>query len=702
MGLFIWLLSCTGTTPPPIQEESIQLPNILLITIDTLRADRLGVYGDRKARTPIMDRLALEGYLFAESHSVTPLTLPSHSSILTGLLPKNHGMRDNAGFRLADETLTIAEQLQSKGYHTAAFISAFVLSHSWGLDQGFDVYHDPFHPRDLLKVAAFGEAQLPGNETLNVAKNWWKTEEGPKFAWVHVYEPHSPWEAIEGWEGDPYRGEIAKVDRWLGDFLDLVKKDTWVILTSDHGESLWEGGEREHSVLLHRSVTRVPLIIRPPKGLQGQDVFEGIAPELQIDRPLGVDEDLDLEPVINHLRAAKLIHQPVSALDIAPTIAEIAGVDFSADGQSLLPLLQGKEIPVTPVYAETVFPYFHFGWAPLKMMQNSEVRLEQGVEDLYFHPQSLQVLSDDGSFGGNLSILALEYFGDDLPLPGPVNDKEAQALSQLGYLTDAVMVDLADAPDPRTKISVLRELERINLLPVEESIPLMQKMVEENPDLVDVRLSLSYLLNATGRVDEALQVTLDVLKEFPSNTTALNNAVLMAHFLKQYELAEQMAFQMQVLNSKDMRSYRYLAAMYVEREMPEKVLEVGYQGLAIEETDPNLNYVCGLSEILTQQYAKSVPHLLAAQKYNSRATDIDLWLGFAWENQKDVDQAIKYYELASKQMPLDPRPNAMAGVLLAQEGRCDEARKFLLNVVKRQGSQDAKLRAALDSCEISY
>ena len=182
-----------------------------------------------------------------------------------------------------------------------AFISAYVLSHSWGLDQGFDVYHDPFHPRDLLQVAAFGEAQLPAGEVLNVAKQWWKSQpiDVPKFGWVHLYDPHTPWEPPADWEGDPYRGEISKVDHLLREMLVLAD-DAWIIVTSDHGEGLWEHGEREHGVLLGRGVTWVPLIVRPPGGVKGSMRKPQPEVHLTIDRPEGVDESLNLEPAVEY------------------------------------------------------------------------------------------------------------------------------------------------------------------------------------------------------------------------------------------------------------------------------------------------------------------------------------------------------------------------------------------------------------------
>ena len=340
--MFSFWLACNPAPPTETEPEAVDTrPDILLVTIDTLRADRLGAYGDTLAKTPNLDRLASEGWLYTESHAITPLTLPSHTSMMTGLLPREHGVRDNAGFALGSDFQTIAESVQSEGYTTGAFISAYVLSHTWGLDQGFDVYHDPFHPRDLLKVAAFGEAQLPAGEVLNVAKQWWRNQDGdsPKFGWVHLYDPHTPWEPPEGWEGDPYRGEIAKVDHLLGPLLDQAK-DAWVIVTSDHGEGLWEHGEREHGMLLGRGVTRVPLIIRPPEGVTGEMKRSQPFVKLETDRPDGIDDTLNLEPITGDIMAAKIIETPVSSIDLAPTIAEIAGVPFTSSGERVY--LEGR------------------------------------------------------------------------------------------------------------------------------------------------------------------------------------------------------------------------------------------------------------------------------------------------------------------------------------------------------------------------
>lgn len=697
LSLFVWLACDTESSDLEMEAKpAFQYPDVLLVTIDTLRADRLGCYGDSLAQTPNLDQLALDSIVFSEAQAVAPLTLPSHSSILTGLYPKNHGMRDNAGFRLPDEVQTLAESLKGQGYQTSAFVSAFVLSHSWGLDQGFDLYHDPFHPQDMLSVGAFGEAELPAGEVLNGAKNWWKSADSKrgKFTWVHLYDPHAPWDVPKGWTGDPYRAEIAKVDRLLGSLLKMVDDDTLIIVTSDHGESLWEGGEREHTVLLGHSVTNVPLIIRPPKGVSGEETWTGVLPTLDIQRPEGIDQSLNLEPVRPKIRAGKIVHSPVSGVDIAPTIAYYAGLELQdIDGENLHPLMEGKVQEDRIVYAESVFPFFHFGWHPLTMAQNQDTRLERGVDARFFDPQTLNTAKESQE----LIAFTEKMFGEELPEPGKVTDKEALALQQLGYLTDPVSVNISDAPDPREKIGVLSELRQTELLATEEAIPLLRKLVEEEPNLIDAKLSLSYRLSATGKIEEALEICTQILQSQPLHSTALNNAILLSTQLGRDQQAIEFAEEMLATNGEDVRPYRYLAAIYMKQGHSNEVIAIGTKGLSKAPEDPNLNYLVGLSHIYVKQYAQAPQFLEQAIKYGSRATDINLWLGIGYQQQGLVDKAVESYEKAAQDLPMDFRPYGLAGVMLAGEGRCDEAKTYLLNVFGR-GGQTPDIVGAMEKC----
>ncbi|MEC7986361.1 MAG: sulfatase-like hydrolase/transferase [Myxococcota bacterium] len=691
MRIITFLLACQTETVVSTSIEEEKGPDVLLITIDTLRADRLGAYGDSLARTPNIDSLALESALFREAHTHSPLTLPAHASILTGLYPNHHGVRDNAGFALSDDQITIAERLKEKGYQTGAFVSAFVLEHSWGLDQGFDRYHDPFHPSVLSKVRAFGEAEIPSAETINAALSWWKSTASPKFAWVHLYDPHTPW---EGKEGDPYRSDVAQADRNLSRLLKAVPSSSLIVLTSDHGESLWEHGEREHGILLHRSVTRVPLLIRPPKGLQGRENPPSISTPLMIMRPEGQDEQLLLEPVPNAPKAAKVLEPIVRSIDIAPTIADYVGVDWSSDGKSLRGLIEGKEEEERVAYAETIFPFYQLGWSPLKMVQNEKQRIESGL----YHKATLWKTSKETIPKRSLLAEMDQRFGDRLPVPGSVSLDQQAALEALGYMSGGQTI--VQEADPRDKIDVLTKLAQAEQLPPQKAIAELRTLIEKEPQLLSARVSLVLAHAANGDANTALQASEELLAIEPNHTVALNNAALLSLELGDHAKALAYAKTIRLQNEKDARSYRIQTAVYVAQEEPQKVIAVASEGLKVAPSDPNLHYLIALSYLFENQFDLSLHHLDEAKKNRAIANDISLWRAIAHERKGDIDSAKKWYEQASFELKGDLRPWAMGGVMLAQHGRCKEAKSFLINAAKRGASRDPKIAAAIRDCQI--
>jgi tetratricopeptide (TPR) repeat protein len=691
MYLAFLLLSCTPELPQKYtkEKEEPQNINVLLITIDTLRADRVGAYGDKKAQTPNIDSLAQRGVLFREAHSHSPLTLPSHSSILTGLYPSEHGVRDNSGFSLSEDVRTITEALDEHGYDTAAFVSAFVLEHSWGLDQGFDLYHDPFHPTELAKVAAFGEAQLPSADTINAAQAWWKRTKGPKFAWVHLYDPHTPWSTPTG---DPYRGDIAQVDRNLKRLLEQTTENDLIILTSDHGESLWEHGEREHGVLLHRSVTRVPLIIRPPKAMTGLFSPPPKDNPLVIVRPKGVDPRLDLEPVQDAPTAAMVVEDVVRLIDIAPTIADYTGVSFAASGLSLLPFIEGKEQEPRIAYAETLFPHYQLGWSPLKMAQDDLRRVEEGS----FTKAKLWESGMESLPTAELLLEIKQKFGSKIPVPGAVSTSQQEALAALGYMAgnDIPKQDL----DPRNQIQVFAELFHAESLPPRQSIQALRILIDSHPNMIHARTAIALQFVQLGELERALRETEAALIIRPSDPQNLNNAALLARQLKHYEAALSFARAMRVSSPTDVRSYRIETAIHVDQEKPEAVIESATAGLLLAPDDPNLHYLISLAYIFSQQPEMALKHLSEAKKNRSQAKDISLWQGISYERLKQIDNAVSYYDQATQDMPQDLRAWARAGVLLAENNRCTEARRFLSNAILRGASLDIRMQDALKKC----
>jgi choline-sulfatase len=330
-------------------------PNLLLVTLDTVRADHLGCYGYALAETPTLDALAREGVRFAHASSPVPLTLPAHASILTGLLPPRHGVRNNGGGALPAGTATLATRLAAAGYRTAAFVAAFVLDHRFGLQPGFAVYDDEVN-RDP-NAGWVLEAARPANQVVDRALAWLgRGDSRPFFLWVHLYDAHAPYNPPspqrERHPGRPYDGAIAFDDAQLGRLLAEIDRRGWhgrtlVAVAADHGESLGEHGEATHGLLLYEPALAVPMLLRGP----------GLAP--------------------------RVVSTPVSLIDLAPTLsgmlrlpppAASPAVPAAVDGRDLAAALRaGREPPAADLYAETRYPEV-FGWSPLSALRRRDVK----------------------------------------------------------------------------------------------------------------------------------------------------------------------------------------------------------------------------------------------------------------------------------------------------------------------------------------
>lgn len=333
--------------------------SVLLITVDTLRADALGAHGNSRAATPWMDRLAAEGVRFDQAHAHNVVTLPSHANILSGRHPADHGIRDNSGFRFPNRMETLATLLQAHGYRTAAFVSAFPLDSRFGLGRGFEVYDDAFV--DAEARPAFLEQERRGEETVALARRWLEGIAGrPFFCWVHLYEPHFPYAPVEPFASrfrdDPYHGEVAATDAALGPLLEPLvaasdRSRTLVVLTSDHGESLGEHGEATHGILAYEATLRVPLILHQPR----------------LFRP-------------------RIVAEPARHVDLLPTILDALAlpVPEGLPGRSLLEAAAGRStVPVT-TYFEALSGRLNRGWAPLRgVIRGGMKYVDLPVPELY-------------------------------------------------------------------------------------------------------------------------------------------------------------------------------------------------------------------------------------------------------------------------------------------------------------------------------
>ena len=411
------------------QGQSFVPPNVLLITIDTLRADRLGSYGYELARTPVLDRLAAEGVRFADATTHAPLTYPSHVGILTGRYPANFGVRLNGMSPLPEAATTIAEALKKGGYRTAAVVGSVILDRSTGLDQGFDAYDDRIAVRPA-ETMALAELQRSATQVTAGAKAWLKNaqagqEGSPYFLWAHYYDPHLPYSAPAKFSaaapGRPYDAEISYVDAELGTLLNAIdRRRTVVIVTADHGESLGDHGEPDHGFFLYDATLHVPLIVAGPAGGAGPSGAKMLTP--------------------------RVVGEQVRSIDIVPTIAAMAGIRSDAlyDGENLVALMEGgsrKDVPVS--FAESWYPRLHFGWSELRSARVGEWKyIAAPKPELYDlrndRGESQNRVNDRGAVAARLAaeIGRLSKLGvkeSDAP-PSQPDQATVERLRALGYV----------------------------------------------------------------------------------------------------------------------------------------------------------------------------------------------------------------------------------------------------------------------------
>lgn len=432
------LLAACGSEPPR--------PNLLLVTLDTTRADRLGAYGYAAARTPVFDALARRGLLFERAYAPAPITLPSHGSMLTGVLPTAHGVHDNTLSRMAPEAELVSEVLLQQGWRTGAFVGAFVLAPKFGLDQGFEIYDAP-------SPAAGAGLERPAEQVVDAALQWLGAvpADGPFFAWVHFFDAHGPHEPPEPYRSqlaDPYDGELAYADAQLGRLLNEIERlrpgaPTAVIVVADHGEALGDHGEESHGVFLYDETLRVPLVVVPPHSTTA---------------------------------AARRVSEPVSNTAVAPLLLELAGLGADLrpaawDGQHLRSLLSADAPtngrPADPIYLETRLPYDYHRWHPLTGIVWQGYKLVSSprpeLYDLTDDPGELRDLATaDPQRAAELQRRLDQLIADHPPLGWDVGDAldsvDRERLVALGYVGTAGGDGALDGslPLPRDRIGDLQ------------------------------------------------------------------------------------------------------------------------------------------------------------------------------------------------------------------------------------------------------
>jgi arylsulfatase A-like enzyme/Tfp pilus assembly protein PilF len=492
--------------------------NLVLISVDTLRPDHLGCYGHAEIETPNMDRLATEGVRFTDAVSSVPLTLPSHATILTGLYPPSHGIRDNAFMALPDEILTLTEVLKGEGYSTGAVIGAFVLDSRYGLDQGFDYYDD-----DLSggrKEREFAYAEISADAVTRKTVAWLREIREPFFAFVHYYDPHTTYAPPEPYASryadNPYDGEIAYTDQAVGRLIDFLADEgmlerTVIVLLSDHGEGLGQHDEPTHGVLVYDSTLRVPLIVRAPESLHlGKAFVPGLA-----------------------------VESMVRLVDIFDSVLDMLGLGpkGGTDGESFLGSIGQEPDGAGTCYFESLYPRIAYGWSPLRGLREGRWKYilapTEELYDLTGDPEELRNLAaveveKAAGMRDRLVAMARSIEREDLSRGSRPDQEEVRKLRSLGYVsggTGAVPAVLdVSGRDPKQVIAGFSQLmgtgeDAYAAGDFETALESFSRIVASDPTNPQAAVFRARTLMGMGRIDEAAEEFLRVTEIDPTNST---------------------------------------------------------------------------------------------------------------------------------------------------------------------------------------
>ncbi len=485
---------------------------IILVSIDTLRADRLPLYGYTKGRTPVLDALSRESVVFDSAYSHAPLTLPSHSSMFTGELPFEHGVRDNLGFTLSTDHTTLATRLTTAGYATGGFVSAYVLRAETGVGTGFQVYDDQLPKSGGTR--AVGLIQRPGEMTLAAATAWMdRLADDRFFLFLHLYEPHMPYAPPERFSDlDPYDGEIAYADEVAGHLFDYLRRRGWydaatIIVTGDHGEGLGTHGELEHGLFVYSESIRVPWITRLPGGRAG----------------------------------GRRVAEPIGHVDLLPTLLSLASVSQPEGlrGRNLMPVLTGTgAIAPQGIYSEGLYSRYHFGWSELLALTDGRYRFirapREELYDLERDPGETHNIVAERTQTATVMRSALDRLveGRALHAPSTVSTEDRERLAALGYVgapsSPVAGVRSSSLPDPKDMVPVLRKYrEAIDLVGRREfaaAATMLGTLLDDQPDMTDAWMQYADALTQLGRDADALKALREVVRLKPDDPQALLGA----------------------------------------------------------------------------------------------------------------------------------------------------------------------------------
>jgi arylsulfatase A-like enzyme/Flp pilus assembly protein TadD len=661
--------SLTGCGPSEIPSGALRGSNLLFVTIDTLRPDRLGAYGSTPGLTPNLDRLASEGIVFENALAHVPVTLPSHASLFTSKIPPHHGVHDNGTFRLAAGEETLALRLKSRGYETAAFVGAFVLDARFGLDRGFDRYDDYYGEK--RSFASFTELERPAEAVLAPARAWLeKRSERPWFAWCHLFDAHAPYEAPEPYRGrhaaDPYGGEVAYIDSALGGFLQgldsrgLLEK-TLVVVVSDHGESLGEHGEGTHGTFAYNSTLSVPWILWSK----------------------------ELEPTRFTPR--------VRLVDIAPTVLDLLGIDLPAaiDGGSLRAFLrEPSRYEPKDSYFEALNPNLTRDWAPLRgIVRGPHKFIDLPIAELYdlsADPKEVtNLIGGRAALAAELREAVENQIEGAAPLNPSADEEMMKRLESLGYLVAPSAreqkTSYTEDDDPKRLIAFVGlsddASDRFREGRTEEALALLREILEKQPRSSFAYQKLAYALHQLGRSREAVAVLEEAVSRGVTDLSLL--ALLGSYLLEISDLPRALGILEGLASDHPefAEAHNYLGVAYARMGRGDEAEREFARVLDLDPSSASAENNLGTLALGRGDDASAVRHLERALELDPASASASNGLGVARARAGDLDGAIAAWKRAVELSPT--QFDAMLNLARALEDRSrPEAISYLERFVR--------------------
>jgi choline-sulfatase len=644
------------------REQSSAPRDVIIVTIDTLRADMLGYSGNSRVKTPFLDSLAARGVVFTQAHAHNVVTLPSHTNILTGLYPWQHGIRDNAGFVLDASKPTLAAMLREQGFATGAFVSAYPLDGKFGLTRGFDVYDDRYPA--ALQALDFAVQERPGAETFAAAQKWWAANEGKRrFLWVHLYEPHAPYippsPFREQYAREPYLGEVAATDSVLQNFLGPILEgapETLTIITADHGESLGDHGELTHGLFAYEPTLHVPLIIVDP------------AHKAAVDKRF------------------------VGHVDIAPTIAERLDIPAHSDWKGRSLFAEGAR---SHTYFESLSASLNRGWAPLiGVISDGKKLIELPVPELYDLASDSAEKNNRFSEDRRTAFALRKLLANGAPVATTVNRSSVSAEDQskllaLGYISGtSAKKDYTAADDPKNLVDLDNELHQAIAAyqrgDLNRALELTRKMVAARPDMQIAQEMLAFFLGQNDRPDEAIAVLQrNVAAGRGNEATRIRLGLMLSETGRAREAIEILQ---PLADRKDTDLLNAYGIALADCGDLQGALQQFQRVLSIDAENARAYQNLGIVALRARQPAR-------ARQYLERALSIDARLPLALNALGVVEAQSGNFNAAiddwSRAVAIDPNLlDALynLGLIAAREGRNDIARKALTDYLARASS----------------